>query len=337
MSTSSRLLLVDTDDYTASVLLESLQGREFKEVERISKTLELAAALASAAPDLIILNYHFDQPNSLTACSTMKLMAPQSAIVIIVSPGPALKAVRAWSAQTNSIDAIIEKPLSDTRFFSVLQDLLRARQLTREATERNKQLSSLIPDGAVSAMEWTSSAQAEAFDAAVLFTDIRDSSRLIRNMPTRDFFEVLNQLLSSQGKLIKQFDGSVIKYTGDGVMAIFKGMGRSYMALRCALELAKINRQQQLPFGVGVAQGLVLAGLLGDSNQVGQRRQYDVIGATVHLASRLCSLANAGEVIATQRINAVAKIDCPTPRSMAGVSVRGFDRAIDCVTFGPST
>lgn len=337
MIKNSQLLLVDTDDYTSSLLLHSLQSRGLEQVVRISKSLELPRALAHATPDLIVFNYHFDQPDGLTLCSTIKLMAPQSVTVVIVSPGPALKAVQAWAKLTKSIDAVIEKPMSDSRFFGVLEELLGAMALTRESAEKTRRLANLIPDAALSVLENNSTTKAEAFEAVVLFTDIRESSRLIREMPTPDFFQVLNQLLSSQGRLISQFDGSVIKYTGDGVMAIFRGMGRSYLALRCALELAKINRDHKLPFGVGVAQGLVLAGLLGDSNQVGQRRQYDVIGATVHLASRLCSMANAGEVIATQGINTVAKINNPLPQSVASISVRGFDKAIDCVTFGPST
>ena len=119
-------------------------------------------------------------------------------------------------------------------------------------------------------------------------------------------------------------------------MAIFRGMGRSYLALRCGLELAALNNDTKFPFGIGIAQGLVLAGLIGDSNRAGQRSQYDVVGATVHLASRSCSLANAGEVVTTSGINVAARVTTPTPKSVSGVPVRGFDKPIDCVVFPSS-
>jgi adenylate cyclase len=174
------------------------------------------------------------------------------------------------------------------------------------------------------------------FEAAVLFTDIRGSSRLIRELPPREFFLRLNQVLSAQTKQISRFEGSVIKYTGDGVMAIFRGMGRSYMALRCGLELASMSHTQELPFGIGIAEGLVLAGLIGDSNHAGQRHQYDVISATVNLASRLCGLAGEGEVMTTRNIEAAARFATPVARPIDGVAIRGFDRKIDCVAFNPA-
>ena len=112
-------------------------------------------------------------------------------------------------------------------------------------------------------------------------------------------------------------------------------MGRSYLALRCGLELASVSRRQGLPYGVGVAQGLVLAGLIGDAWQTGQRRQFDVIGATAHLAARLCARAEAGQVVVTSSINEVARVVTPMPQPIEQVSFRGFAHPIDCVAFTP--
>ncbi len=336
MTKNSRLLLVDSDSYTSSVLLDDLSGRGFCDVQQVSNTLELPKILEISQPDVMVFNFHFDRPDSLTVCSTLKSMVPRAAMIVIVSPGPALKVVRAWATQTQSIDVVIEKPLSDERFFMTLKEILRVKADSREMTTRIERLAMLVPEGALPVIEHGGNSEAEMFEAAVLFTDIRGSSQLIREMPPREFFEQLNQLLSTQTRHVQKYQGSVIKYTGDGVMAVFKGMGRSYLALRCGLELAALHSDSKFPFGIGIAQGLVLAGLIGDSNQAGQRSQYDVVGATVHLASRLCGLANAGEVVATTGINVAAKVTTPTPKAMSGVSVRGFDKAVDCVVFSTS-
>ena len=333
MMQTPRLLLVDSDSYTSSVILDDLQRRNITDVQHVAHALALPRVLQTTKPDVVIFNYHSQYPDSLIACSTIKLISPHSAIIAIVSPGPALKAVRELAKQAECIDIIIEKPLSDERFYMAVEDLLKVKLVTRELENRADKLAQLVPEGALTALDNEFDSEAELFEAAVLFTDIRGSSQLITEMPPRDFFETLNRLLSAQAKKIQQYEGSVIKYTGDGVMAIFKGMGRSYLALRCGLELAEDSKDQRLACGIGITEGLVLAGLIGDSHHAGQRRQYDVIGANVHLAARLCSLANAGEVITTKRVNSIAHPRNPEPRQIGGISIRGFDNEIDCVAF----
>lgn len=329
----AKLLLIDSDAYTSSVLIDDLQRIHTPDLIHIADPLELPKSLKSNQPDLVIFNYHSEHPNSLIACSTIKLLSPASSLVIIASPGPALKAVRALAKEIDGIDAIVEKPLSDERFHNSIKELLHSRSTARELENRADKLSRLVPEGALSALESDFQYEAELFEAAVLFTDIRGSSQLIREIPPRDFFGLLNETLSAQAKMIQQYEGSVIKYTGDGVMAVFKGMGRSYLALRCGLEMASQSRSQRLPFGIGISEGLVMAGLIGDSFHSGQRHQYDVIGANVHLAARLCNIAEAGEVITTRHVNAVARLSNPEPQEIGTISIRGFDNDVDCVAF----
>lgn len=329
----TNILLLDREAHTASMLVEELASRGFGNVRRVGSGLDLPAAVGQSVPDIVIFNYHADQPESLAACGTIRLMAPLAAIVALASPGPAMKAVRDWSGEGGCIDAVVEKPIFFERFFATLDNLRQAQAASRKLQSQSARLSGLVPEGALLAAESESGADGELFEAAVLFTDIRGSSGLIRSMATRDFFALLNDQLSTHSRLITRFEGSVVKYTGDGVMAIFRGMGKSYLALRCALELARTGAAAPLPFGTGVAQGLVLAGLIGDFNRAGQRRQYDVIGATVHLAARLCSMADAGEAVTTRNLNAIARITTPPPRHLGRVSIKGFERDVDCVAF----
>ena len=333
---NSKLMLVDKDDYTSSLLASNLYQRGYKEIQIVADGNALPKAIAECRPEVIIFNYHFDEFDSLSLCSTLKQMSPQSLIIAIVSPGPAFKTVDLWAKQTKSIDLIVEKPLSDERFFMTLEDLLKVKNSSRALETKAQLLTHLVPEAALSAIEPNFNYEAKMFQATVLFTDIRRSTELIRAMPPREYFQLLNDSLSAQAKLIKQFEGFVIKYTGDGVMAIFKGMGSAYLAMRCALALAKTGQNIQLPYGVGVAEGLVLAGLIGDSKSDGQRLQYDVIGATVHLAARLCGIANAGEVIATKKLTVVAKLNDSSVRDIGGLSIKGFTDKIDCVAFNPS-
>lgn len=334
---NTKILLIDSDDYTASVLLDDLKQRGFINLSLIRTSLDLPQLSVDAKPDLVIFNYHYDQPESLINCSNVKDLLPHAAVMAIVSAGPAMKSVNAWAKQTNSIDVVIQKPLSGERFFSSLEVLIKNSYASRHLKNRAARMANLLPEGALASIDASHSSDAEMFESAVLFTDIRRSSEVITSMPPREFFQLLNQSLSMQAKIIKQFEGAVVKYTGDGVMAIFRGMGRSYLALRCALELAHNENQISLPYGIGVADGLVLAGFIGDSNQAGQRQQYDVIGATVHLAARLCSMAVSGEVITTNSVNLAARLVTSDVRPIGTVAIRGFDVGIDCVAFKPAS
>jgi adenylate cyclase len=221
----------------------------------------------------------------------------------------------------------------------MIADLIKAHHTAATLQKRADRLANIVPEAALNAVDSDSKVlnEAEMNEAAVLFTDIRGSSEAIISFAPRDFFKELNNTLSIQSKIIRDHEGAIVKYTGDGVMAIFKGMGRSHLALRAGMALAKDSQSATLSYGVGVAEGLVLSGLIGDANHAGQRQQYDVIGATVHLAARLCSMAQPGELIATQNVYNAAHLQTPNAREIGVINVRGFEEGVQCIAFQPNT
>lgn len=325
--------MLDREDYSADILIDELRRKGFGPALRLTNASEIAQGLTDANPDVVIFNYHFHHQDSLAECSLIKRLAPQVAIVAVVSAGPAMKLVRNWARETNEIDVVIEKPLSDERFFIVLRDLASAKQAARTQEARLERLTSIVPEAALSIIDKSNHEGAEMFEGAVVFTDVRRSTQLITTLQPQAYFSLLNRSLSAQAKVIESHKGSVVKFTGDGVMATFRGLGSSHLALRCALELGKAEAQSLLPFGIGAAQGLVLAGFIGNSHDAGQRRQYDVIGVTVHIAARLCSMADSGEVIATRSLHSGARIFDTPHRAIGMVAIRGFETGIPCVAF----
>lgn len=329
------LLVMDPDPGTAALLMADIQAQGFNRVVHITDVSGLAQAVASGPPDLVIFNYHFNLPESLENCGLIRLIAPHTAILAIASAGPAIKRLRSWSRDTGVLDGILEKPFLMQRFRAALNDLAQGKRASRAMEVKAARLENLLPEDALSAMERNPAGEVELFEGTVLFTDIRRSSEMITQLPPREFFRQLNQTLSIQARLVREYEGSVIKFTGDGMLAVFRGMGKSYLAQRCAVALAGNTSQQIFPYGIGVAGGLILAGLVGDSGRAGQKQQYDVIGASVHLAARLCSMANAREVISTQQAYAAARFSHPATRAIGRVSIRGFDTGVDCVALNP--
>lgn len=332
-----QLLVMDHDPVTAALLMADIRAQGFTQVAHISDVSGLAQSLASTSPDLVVFNYHFDFPESLETCGLIRQIAPHTAILAIASAGPAIKRLRNWSRDTGAVDAILEKPFLIQRFRAALGDLAQGKQATRAMEVKAARLENLLPEDALSAMDRNPAGDVELFEGTVLFTDIRRSSEMITQLPPREFFRQLNQTLSIQARLVRDYEGSVVKFTGDGILAVFRGMGKSYLALRCAVELAGNGCQQIFPYGIGVAGGLILAGLVGDSSRAGQKQQYDVIGATVHLAARLCSMANARELISTQQAYAAARFSHPNTRPIGRIAIRGFDEGIDCIALNPAT
>lgn len=318
--------------------MAELKGKGFPEVVHVADTAELPTAIASDPPDVVVFNYHFQHADSLTDCREVKRLVPEAAILAVASAGPAMKAVRAWARDSKQIDVVVEKPLSDERFFVVLRDLATARRAARVQQIRMDRLSRMVPEAALEVIdEAASTDRAVRFEAAVVFTDIRRSTNLATALGPEEYFALLNRSLTAQARVIEQFKGSVVKFTGDGVMAVFRGLGRSYLSLRCALDLAVEATQPDLPFGIGVAQGLVLGGFVGDSHQLGNRRQYDVIGATAHLAARLCSTAQGGEVLLPKSLLVAARMTALLHRPVGPVALRGMGTPVDCVALNSAS
>ena len=80
--TDSRLMLVDSNDYTASVLIDDLRRRGLGFVHWAATTPDVQRLMGTCAADVVIVNYHSDQPDNLTVCSTIKLLAPDRKSVV---------------------------------------------------------------------------------------------------------------------------------------------------------------------------------------------------------------------------------------------------------------
>ncbi len=333
MNPAISILIHDREDSTAEVLQTALRDRGYLNVRRVSDPGN--ARDADFAADVMVVNHHSHNPASIADCLELKARQGDAALIAVVSAGPGMSHVRTWNRQHKVIDAIIEKPLSDERFFSVLDDLASARRAARRQQHLLEQLARLVPEPALKAIKQDPGQPERLFEAAIVFTDIRRSTHRITSLRPTDYFQQLNRVLSAQTRILERHEGVVVKYTGDGLLAMFCGMGRTRLALAAAAALAADGRRHTLTYGVGLAHGLVLAGFVGDPERGGLRRQYDVVGATVHLAARLCSLAPAGAVYAQRALlsnwHGVPHVD------IGPVDIRGFEHPIECVALEPAS
>ena len=144
----------------------------------------------------------------------------------------------------------------------------------------------------------------------ILFSDIRGFTRMSEHMEPHAVVELLNEYFSEMTDIIFESGGTLDKYLGDGIMAVYgapipkpdDALRATKTAMEMQRALAALNRdwesrgQQPLRMGVGVNTGPVTAGNIGSA----KRMDYTVIGDAVNLASRLCSNAAPGQILVSE-------------------------------------
>jgi class 3 adenylate cyclase len=123
--------------------------------------------------------------------------------------------------------------------------------------------------------------------ATVLFTDIVDSTGTAAELGDRRWRETLEAHSEATREALADFDGREIKSTGDGFLATFDGPARG---IRCAQAIVSAAR----PLGIRVRAGLHT----GECELIGD----DIGGIAVHIAARICSLADADEVLVSRTV-----------------------------------
>jgi len=125
----------------------------------------------------------------------------------------------------------------------------------------------------------------------VFFLDIRNFTSLSETMSPQENFKFINSFLKLFGPVIRDHNGFVDKYLGDGMMALFPGAPdealAAAVAMRHALEDYNDGRArggyQTIRFGIGIHTGPLMLGTIGEN----RRMDSTVISDTVNAASRL--------------------------------------------------
>lgn len=168
----------------------------------------------------------------------------------------------------------------------------------------------------------------------VLFSDIRGFTALSETMNPDDMAKLLTEYFTEMVEVVFRHGGTLDKFIGDAVMAQWGApiaapddADRAMLAaIDMMRELEKLNRKweaegrPQLRIGIGLNHGEAFAGNIGSE----RRLEFTVIGDVVNTASRLCSAAEAGEILFSEEMRrAISKLPrlsaCP-PMELKGKS-----------------
>ena len=131
----------------------------------------------------------------------------------------------------------------------------------------------------------SSSSDLERVLATVLFTDIVDSTRSAATMGDQAWRRLLDNHDQLAIQTIEKHRGTLVKSTGDGILATFDGPGR---AVRCALALGTASKQIGLPLRAGLHTGEI------------EIRGRDIGGIAVHAAARVMAQSQPSEVLVSK-------------------------------------
>lgn len=148
-------------------------------------------------------------------------------------------------------------------------------------------------------------------EVTALFADISRFTELSSRMEPRQVIEMLNEYFQVMVEdIVFQYEGTLEKYIGDALLAVWGAPYRqpddAWRAVQAAIAMqravVRLNEQWQQRRGlqieihIGLNTGKVAAGNIGSQNLI----QYATIGDTTNVASRICSAANAGEILISQ-------------------------------------
>ncbi|MBT3345001.1 MAG: HAMP domain-containing protein [Gemmatimonadetes bacterium] len=157
---------------------------------------------------------------------------------------------------------------------------------------------------------------------AVLFTDIRGFTAYSEKREPEEVISMLNRYLGFQAEIVPQHEGSVDKFVGDEMMALFTGAEALDHAVACALHIMqRIDEEHThdpvpLHIGVGINYGPATLGNMGASD----RMDYTAIGATVNLGARLMQVAKPGQILLPESL--LAQLGDSVP--VKGIEVMNF-------------
>ena len=171
----------------------------------------------------------------------------------------------------------------------------------------------------------------------IIFADIRGFTTVAEKLSPERVVTLLNDYLAAMTDVVFKYDGTVDKFLGDGLMAIFGApLGHSddvRRSLSCAKEMQSVfgilnqkwraEGMPDLQQGIGINTGEAVVGSIGSA----RRLDYTAIGDAVNTARRLQSLAAGGQILISD--STLSRLDNEPAESLGAIQIKGKRRAVN--------
>lgn len=202
-----------------------------------------------------------------------------------------------------------------TRISEVIQRL-DTDQLLSEARDLQQKLRRYVPGPLAAALSEGREIASGEREVSVLFVDIRGYSGLSESRAPSEIFGALTRYAETVSRIVAQHGGTIVEFSGDGMMVVFGAVGdgteKERSAVAAALDIVQAVRKlalagERLEVAVGIATGEAFVGEIQSEG----RHFWSAVGNTTNLASRLQTL--------TRELDASIAIDATTVQRVGGL------------------
>ena len=357
----AKILVVDDTPKNVKLLADLLTVKGYSVVTAASGR-EALARLESDEPDLVLLDVVMPEMSGYEVCRKIR-GNPATGIlpvVMVTALDPVEERIKGLEA---GADDFLTKPINQAELLARVKSLLRIKELYDTVQAQASQLSDLNQNLERRVQEQVGQLErlgrlkrffspqlAELIvsggaddplkthrrEVTVVFLDLRGFTAFAETAEPEEVMGVLREYHAAMGKLILEYEGTLERFTGDGMMIFFNDpvpvANPAAQAIRMALAMRERVRAltatwrklgYELDFGIGIAQGYATIGAIGFEG----RWDYGAIGTVTNLASRLCGEAKPGQILVSQRL--LGGIDELVEAEPAGeLSLKGFHRPI---------
>ena len=359
-TTRARVLVVD--DQPANIrLLEAILAPRGYDVATATSGEEALETISRTPVDLVLLDIVMPGLDGYEVCRQIRGQVDSAYLpVVMVTASGEEEKIKALEA---GADDFLTKPINQSELLARVASLARIKryqdtiksqadelatwneelesrvelqvaQLERMGRLRrflSPQLAELIVDsGDESFLE------SHRREIVVVFCDLRGFTAFAESSEPEEVLSVLNEYHHALGDLIFRFEGTLERFTGDGLMVFFNDPVRCedgpLRAIRMSVamrtrvrKLAEAWAQQGhgLAMGVGIAQGYATLGTIGFDG----RHDYAAIGSVTNLAARMCADAEAWQILVTERVFTAAGSSV-VGEDAGEREMRGFSRKV---------
>ena len=298
-----------TDDMGAlRVLVSGLLRSAGANTLEASSGEKALAIIHAQRVDAFILDIHMPVMNGIELCRIIRSMdRHRSTPIMFISSMDETHALE--EALAAGGDEFISKPIHFVVLRARLRNLLQRSQFLHQERLMSLSLQRYVsPRTEAIARLYAQTGVLPAprlQEVCILFSDVRGFTELSQEMEPEALLNVLSGHLETLVSLVYRHGGYVDKFSGDGLMAVFDGDDMVYNCCRCALDMLDASRARLASegirihqMGIGINKGEAVLGNLGSAEHL----DYTLIGRTVNLAARLCSMAQSLSIVVSESV-----------------------------------
>lgn len=360
MSESATILVVDDQPQNVRLMDAVLSPRGYR-VLTAGSGAEALAALEAGEVDLVLLDIVMPGMDGHEVCRAIRANEATAflPVVMVTASGDQEKV----QALESGADDFVTKPFNQAELLARVASLAKVKQyhetIRRQADELaawNRDLEARVASQVEELQragrlrrflppqltELVLDSGDESFleshrrEIVVVFCDLRGFTPFAESSEPEEVIGVISEYHAALGDLVHRFEGTLERFTGDGLMVFFNDpmpcddapLRAVRMAVAMRTRIRELSdswsrRGHELGFSVGIAQGYATLGRIGFEG----RFDYAAIGSVTNLAARLCAAAEPWQILVAQRVfHEVDGMAVGNP--VEDLELRGFSRPV---------